>query len=291
MVWELGLVLTGRAYVDHPAAATCDQPRSGYYSAAMPQLPMLRRGTPGSRLGVRLLFAGIAVALVAIPFTLTWVLVVSEEEWLERIDARTATSLTSYVVERPFLTDLLEFLAEATSPWILRCIAVLVAIWLWIAKSRRLAVWLLVTMAIGGLLGLVLKLIVERARPVIEEPIAVAEGFSFPSGHALNSVLFWAAMLVLAYTFLTRPWRILTWLVAIVFVLVTGFDRIALGVHYLSDVVAGWTVGLATVAATVAAFDAWRRAERAPEPHLLEPPDEEPGSAHPVRDILEGKQP
>jgi membrane-associated phospholipid phosphatase len=165
------------------------------------------------------------------------------------------------------------------------------AIALWVTKSRRLAMWLLVTMAIGGLLGLILKLVVERARPVIEEPIAIAEGFSFPSGHALNSVLFWAAMLVLAYTFLTRPWRVVTWLVAVVFVLITAFDRIALGVHYVSDVVAGWTVGLATVAASVAAFDAWRRAEHAPEPHLLEPPDEKPETAHPVRDILEGKQP
>jgi membrane-associated phospholipid phosphatase len=257
----------------------------------MPRLTVPRVGTPDSRLGGRFLFAGIAVALGVIPLTLMWVLVVSEEEWLERIDMGTADELTSYVGERPFLADLLEFLSEATSPWILRGIAVILAIGLWVTKSRRLAMWLLVTMAIGGLLGLFLKLVVERARPVIEEPIAVAEGFSFPSGHALNSVLFWAAMLVLAYTFLTRPWRVLAWLVAVVFVLVTAFDRVALGVHYVSDVVAGWTVGLATVAATVAAFDAWRRAEHAPEPHLLEPPDEQPETAHPVRDILEGKQP
>lgn len=257
----------------------------------MPHLTVPRIGSPDSRLGARLLFAGIAVLLVAVPLTLTWVLVVSEEEWLERIDSGTADNLTSYVRERPFLEDVLEFLSRATDPWILRGIAVALASLLWVTRSRRLAIWLLVTMAIGGLLGLVLKLVVERARPVIDEPIAIAQGFSFPSGHALNSVLFWAVMLVLAYTFLTRGWRLVTWLAALAFVLVTAFDRIALGVHFVSDVVAGWTVGLATVAATVAAFDAWQRAEHVREPHLLEPPDEEPGTAHPVRDILEGKKP
>jgi membrane-associated phospholipid phosphatase len=257
----------------------------------MPRPTVPRTGTPDSRLGMRLLFAGFAVLLVAVPFTLLWVLVVSEEEWLERIDSETADEATSYARQRPFLSDLLEFLSEATSPWILRGIAVVLAVVLWRTKSRRLAVWLLVTMGIGGLLGLVLKLIVERARPVIDEPLAIAQGYSFPSGHALNSVLFWAAMLVLAYTFLTRPWRVLCWLSALAFVIVTAFDRIALGVHYVSDVVAGWTVGLATVAATVAAFDAWQRAEHVREPHLLEPPDEKPGTAHPVRDLLEGKNP
>ena len=257
----------------------------------MPRQTVPRRGTPDSRLGARLVFAGLAVLLVAVPFTLTWVFVVSEEEWLERIDSGTADNLTTYMRERPLLEDVIEFLSRATDPWILRGIAVALAILLWVRTSHRLAIWLLVTMAIGGLLGLILKLVVERARPVIEEPLAIAKGFSFPSGHALNSMVFWAAMLVLAYTFLTRGWRVVTWIAALTFVLVTAFDRIALGVHFVSDVVAGWAVGLATVAATVAAFDAWQRVEHVREPHLLEPPDEEPGSAHPVRDILEGKQP
>ena len=105
----------------------------------MPRLTVPRVGTPDSRLGGRFLFAGIAVALGVIPLTLMWVLVVSEEEWLERIDMGTADELTSYVGERPFLGDLLEFLSEATSPWILRGIAVILAIGLWVAKSRRLA--------------------------------------------------------------------------------------------------------------------------------------------------------
>jgi undecaprenyl-diphosphatase len=49
------------------------------------------------------------------------------------------------------------------------------------------------------------------------------------------------------------------WVVGVTIVLVTGFDRVALGVHYVTDVVAGWLVAVALVAATAAAFETWRR--------------------------------
>jgi undecaprenyl-diphosphatase len=51
------------------------------------------------------------------------------------------------------------------------------------------------------------------------------------------------------------------WVAAVVGVLVVGLDRIALGVHYVSDVLAAWVVGMAIVAATVAGFELWRRDE------------------------------
>ena len=64
-----------------------------------------------------------------------------------------------------------------------------VAIWLWRRGAQRLAVWAVVTMAVGGVLGVLLKLLVDRARPAFPEPVAHASGYSFPSGHALNSML------------------------------------------------------------------------------------------------------
>ena len=253
----------------------------------MPQSNRPQFGTPDSRLGVRLAFSGAAVFLVAVPLTFLWVLVVSKAEWLERLDRDVATGLTDAVRESPGIDRALQFLSEATSPWWLRLLALAVGVLLWVKSSRRLATWLVVTMAIGGVLGLLLKLVVGRARPLMDEPIATAGGYSFPSGHALNSMLFAAAMLVLAYTFLSRPLRVMVWVAALALVLVTGFDRIGLGVHYVSDVLAGWAVGLATVLATTAAFDAWRRIEHAHEPELMKPPDDDPEASHPVRDALQ----
>jgi undecaprenyl-diphosphatase len=54
-------------------------------------------------------------------------------------------------------------------------------------------------------------------------------------------------------------YRVAAWVTGLVLILATGFDRMGLGVHYLSDVVAAWLVGIALVAATAAAFETWRR--------------------------------
>ena len=56
-------------------------------------------------------------------------------------------------------------------------------------RARSAALWAASTMVVGTLLGAVLKLIVSRARPSLDDPVATATGFSFPSGHALNAAL------------------------------------------------------------------------------------------------------
>jgi undecaprenyl-diphosphatase len=67
-------------------------------------------------------------------------------------------------------------------------------------------------------------------------------------------MLFAAVIVVLGHAS-TAGWRrVGLWLAAIVIVLVTAVDRVALGVHYASDVLAGWVVALATVIAMTAAF-------------------------------------
>ena len=120
-----------------------------------------------------------------------------------------------------------------------------VAVWLWRRGAKRLAAWAVVTMVIGGVLGVVLKLLVERARPAFPEPVAHASGYSFPSGHALNSMLC-VGVLILVFLPVLRPaGRVLAYAVGALVVLLTGFDRVALGVHFVSDVLAGWVVALA----------------------------------------------
>jgi len=136
---------------------------------------------------------------------------------------------------------------------------VAVAVWLWRRGAQRLAAWAVVTMAIGGVLGVVLKLLVDRARPSFPEPVAHASGYSFPSGHALNSFLGVGVLLLVFLPVLSRAGRALAVIVGAAVVLLTGYDRVALGVHYVSDVVAGWVVALACLAGTSAAFEIWRR--------------------------------
>lgn len=216
------------------------------------------------RLGLRLGLGAVAAVLVAVPFTLLTVLVLGQYESLERADRAVADGFHSWVIHRLWLVKTFDVLATVTSPNTWRVVAAVVAVVLWRRGRRRLVYWLVTTMAVGGLLSLVLKLLVARARPSFPDPVTTASGYSFPSGHALNSMLFAGVMVVLLHPATRGARRALVWTVAVLLVVVTGVDRLALGVHYLSDVLAGWVVALATVFATTAAFATWRAQEGLP---------------------------
>jgi undecaprenyl-diphosphatase len=207
----------------------------------------------------RLALGAGAAALVAIPFTLLMLLVLSEWEPLARLDRGVADDLNNVARGDAGLVDALKMGATALDPWVFRLAVLGVAVWLWLRGAKRLAAWAVVTMAIGGVLGVVLKLLVDRARPTFPEPVTTASGYSFPSGHALNSLLGVGVLLLVFLPVLSRAGRAVAFTVGAALVLLTGYDRVALGVHYVSDVVAGWVVALACLAGTSAAFEIWRR--------------------------------
>jgi undecaprenyl-diphosphatase len=214
---------------------------------------------PKHGLAGRLALGAGAAALVAIPFTLILLLVLSEWEPLARLDRGVADDLNDVARGDAGLVDALKLGATALDPWVFRLAVLGVAIWLWFRGAKRLATWAVVTMAIGGVLGVVLKLLVDRARPTFPEPVTTASGYSFPSGHALNSFLGVGVLLLIFLPVLSRAGRAVAFTVGAFVVLLTGYDRVALGVHYVSDVVAGWVVALACLAGTGAAFEIWRR--------------------------------
>jgi undecaprenyl-diphosphatase len=213
------------------------------------------------RLELRLALAGVAAVLIAVPFTLLLLLVKANWLPLTDLDSDVADQLNSIANQHGWLVDALDVIAVLSSPWVLRLGVLGVVVWLWFQGLRRLALWAAATAVIGGVLGAVLKLLVERARPSFDQPVANAGGFSFPSGHALNSLLCAGIVLLVFLPVLSHRGRVIAWTAATVLVVLVGFDRVALGVHYVTDVVAGWVVALACLAATAAAFEAWRRGE------------------------------
>lgn len=221
------------------------------------------------RLGRRLGLASAAAFLIAVPFTLLLLLVKSESRGLERLDVGTAERLHEVAQRNPGLVGFLEVVADLTDPWLLRLIVLGAVVWLWRRGVRRLAMWAATTTVLGGVLGVVLKILVLRARPSFDEPVAQSPGYSFPSGHALNSVLCAGVLILVFLPVLGRRGRMLAFTAGAFLVLLTGFDRIALGVHFVSDVLAGWVVAVACLAATAAGFEIWRREEgMAPSPVL-----------------------
>ena len=212
-------------------------------------------------LGARLLLGGAAATAVAVPLTVLTALVLSRSTPLRDWDTSVVDAVHDQVVIRPALGRLLGWLSVATHPNTVRLVTAGLVLALWARGHRRRAVWLGVTVALGGGLDPLLKDSVARARPVFEHPVALAPGYSFPSGHALNSMLL-AACVVLLLHGPTRGHpgrRAAGWAGAVLLVLVTGADRVGLGVHYTTDVVAGWLVALITVTITTTAFESWRR--------------------------------
>ncbi len=211
------------------------------------------------RLIARIAIGGAAAVVVAIPFTLLMALVLSEWEPLEDLDQGVANSLNGVARGSALLVNTLDVAAVVFTPWVFRVLVLAVAVWLWRRGARRLAAWAVTTAAIGGVLGVLLKLVVERSRPSFPEPVASAGGYSFPSGHALNSMLCVGILVLVFLPVLERTGRVVAYTVGALVVLLTGYDRIALGVHYVSDVVAGWVVALGVLAGTAGAFEIWRR--------------------------------
>lgn len=212
-----------------------------------------------ARLERRLVLASTAFVATAVPVALLGYAATHGWAPLHRLDSGTAHDLHSWAVREPHVVGFLKGVSTLLGPWVLRAVTVVVVVALVVRRQRRLALWVGTTVAVAGILGFVIKDIVARARPVLPDPVAAAGGYSFPSGHALNSFVIVGVFVLLALPVVPRRWRPLVWVAAAAVVVLVGFARVALGVHYVSDVVGAWLIGAGLIAVTVLAFETWRR--------------------------------
>ena len=171
--------------------------------------------------------------------------------------------VTSFVTSLPVPTDAWAFLTSLGGRILIPLGFVLVA---GLALARR---WREAVVVGGALLlavGLteVVKLAVARPRPP-GEALADASGYSFPSGHTLNSTVTYGLIALVAWrSSLPRSARLVVVAALAALVLLIGASRIALGVHYPSDVLAGLLAGTAIVCGAAALMPP-RRSEPSPE--------------------------
>jgi undecaprenyl-diphosphatase len=148
-------------------------------------------------------------------------------------------------------------------------VTVSVAIML-IRRQYQLTAYLLVT-GLGALaLDPAIKILVGRLRPVVPMPILHAPGNSFPSGHTLDATVFYGVTLLIFLPIIPPRLRKLATGLAIALVALIGASRVALGVHYPSDVAGGWLLGVAWLGITAHAFGHWRAETGQPPRHLAE---------------------
>ncbi|MEU4728804.1 phosphatase PAP2 family protein [Streptomyces sp. NPDC023588] len=218
-----------------------------------------RYSGPDSTFAARLLLTAAATAGAAVPFALSLVLVESGWAPLYRLDQAVAERLHQAAVGHPGWVRVLHVLTDFVwGPVTMRLLVALLVLWLLTRRAWRLAAWASVTAAAGALTGVLVKSAVERARPHLPDPVAHAPGFSFPSGHAMTAFTSSAVLLLVLLPLVPRAWQPLPRALAVISVVGVGYTRVALGVHWVSDVVGGWLLGLAVVTATTLVFEAWR---------------------------------
>lgn len=112
--------------------------------------------------------------------------------------------------------------------------------WQSLFGARRTAIWLIATVGGGRLIGDGLKLLVDRPRPDLTPWPVPVSSLSFPSGHAMNTMV---AFTALAFALAAPRWRRPAVAGVILMSLMIGATRPYLGVHWASDVIAGWCLG------------------------------------------------
>ncbi|WP_437983396.1 phosphatase PAP2 family protein [Sorangium sp. So ce117] len=144
--------------------------------------------------------------------------------------------------------------------WALALLAVVVAAALLRRGRRVLAVGWLFALAGGGLLNFALKALFARPRPTFADPLAVAAGWSFPSGHSMGTFVAFGMLSYLGLLLLrTLRARLALVALALGWTVAMGFSRMYLGVHYLSDVLAGFAAGTVWLAVCISGIEVARR--------------------------------
>lgn len=178
------------------------------------------------------------------------------------------------IPDAPWLLAPMRDITAIGGPIGLTLITFLITGFLLAARKFATAGFVLASITSGAILSTLLKDIFLRARPTIVPHLVVVDTTSFPSGHAMNSaIVFLTLGALLTRTQKSRAVQIYLVAVAIVLTLLVGFSRVYLGVHWPSDVIAGWIVGAAWATLCLAI------ARLLQSRHGIEQPDGEAGDA------------
>ena len=197
---------------------------------------------------------------------------------LRSLDTAAAEAFNRIDVAQPEIVRAAEVVSDVFDPNVFRVALTVIAVVYVVHGERHHAAWLVVTVFGGAALGFGLKEIVGRARPVLPDPVSAAPGLSFPSGHALGASIGCCLLLLITLRFLPRRGRIAAVIAAVLIVGVVALARVVLGVHFVSDVLAGIALGVGWVAVTTWAYVAWRRETGQP----VERPAEVGTTEHPA---------
>ncbi|WP_368680556.1 phosphatase PAP2 family protein (plasmid) [Rhodococcus opacus] len=185
-------------------------------------------------------------------------------------DDAVVDSLNSLVSAVPWLPAVLQrvtYLGGSGVAWILLSVAF---VWLAIRRERVLAIYVVVTGLGAAVLTTGIKALVERARPTVDSPVIATSGLSFPSGHSLGSTVTYGVLLLVFLPTVRSRFHKPVVIAFAGMVVAIGVTRVGLGVHYPSDVLGGWLLGVLWLLVTAIAFRRWHETAGLGDPPLLE---------------------
>ncbi|XXT19606.1 phosphatase PAP2 family protein [Sorangium sp. So ce429] len=269
----LGLVAVARLSERH-ARALWGRAVRAYRAAAehpavqrFPALARVLHGLSAAEYLVIHLALGLALSMAALVFV-ALAEAVNGDAWIVQVDlalarALHASSSSAGVAALRAFT----FLGSGAA---LTVVAIVVAAVLLRRRHRVLAIGWLIALAGGGLLNYALKALFARQRPTFADPLAVAHGWSFPSGHSMGTFITFGMLSYLGLLFVrTLRARLLLVAFALSWTVTMGFSRMYLGVHYLSDVLAGFAAGSVWLAACISGIEVARRRPHRVDGRLL----------------------
>ncbi|WP_026584242.1 phosphatase PAP2 family protein [Bacillus sp. J33] len=164
-----------------------------------------------------------------------------QENELVRFDEQVIGYIQAFI--SPRLTEFMNVITFLGSVKWLTLAVIISSILLFIFKKRSLAFFMIISSGVGALFNYLLKWIFKRERPDIR-PLIEEQGFSFPSGHSMGSFIFYGSLAyMIVHLAKKRRWKAAWTLLLGCFIAAIGLSRIYLGVHFPSDVVAGFAAG------------------------------------------------
>ena len=181
----------------------------------------------------------ILLIISAILFILIWVNL--NQPWIYSFDL--LINLKVQNIQNNNLTFFMEKLSYIFEPINCIILLIIISIILWIKKFKKESIFLAFTGIVGGGLIYILKNIIMRIRP--QNSIISETGFSFPSGHATIGLILFGCLIYYSIKHLkSRSLKIISVSCSVIFILLIGFSRIYFRVHWFSDVIAGFLLGV-----------------------------------------------
>lgn len=180
-------------------------------------------------------------------FLIYGILVFAFTELAEQVMDHSTQSLDVAILQRintlsdPGLDGFFVFITDLSGPVVVPILALLLAAWFIWKNEAYNAIYLFLILGGTFLVNTALKLYYQRVRPNLWSLLVEESSYSFPSGHAMISMALALSLIVLLFYSRLR-WPAI--LIGTGYVLLIGFSRLYLGVHYPSDIVGGWLASM-----------------------------------------------